>query len=231
MKFPKISLILPCYNSVSFIKETLDSLLNQQYSNLELIIIDGASNDGTVEIIEQYKSIYTHFITEPDKGQTDAINKGIKYCTGDIFYWINADDYFEPNVLHLVAEEFIKEPFDVLCVNNRLFENETNRTIQYSKTSFYKTIEETIPYSGMSITMFYDLKKARELFPLSINIHYAMDFEFYFRFILKYGLSNIRYSDIPLVTNFRVHIGSKTIQQETTVGYTDCPLTIRALLT
>ncbi|MEI7595850.1 MAG: glycosyltransferase [Bacteroidota bacterium] len=218
---PKISLVLPCYNSEEFIEETLLSIKNQDYKNIELVIVDGGSTDNTCVIIEKYSDLYTRFISESDNGQTDAINKGINFCTGDIFYWINADDFIEKNVLLEVAEEFIKDPFDVLCVRNRNFENGTNRTLQYSKTTFYSTIEETIPYAAMSITVFYNLKKAKTLFPLSESLHYAMDFELYFGFLLKFDLTRARYSTIPIVTNFRVHPDSKTIQQEQSVGYTD----------
>ena len=220
MKSPKISLILPCYNSVQYIEETFRSIILQDYSELELIVVDAGSNDGTLDIINNYSNICSKIISEPDNGQSDAINKGIQYCTGDIFYWINADDYLEPNVLQLVADEYIKSNFDVLCVNNRAFDDATGNTTEVFSARFYNSIEQTIVEGGMSITLFYKLEKVKSLFPISENLHYAMDFELYYRFAFKFGVVGYKYSEVPVVTHFRMHLNSKTFTQQNT-SYTD----------
>ena len=116
----KISIITPCYNAASYIEQTINSILNQGYSNLEYIIIDGGSTDGTIEIIKKYADKLAYWVSEPDNGQSDAINKGIAVATGGIFNWMNADDYLEPNVLNLIATEFLENEIDVVCTKTNL---------------------------------------------------------------------------------------------------------------
>ncbi len=106
IKYPKISIITPCFNAVNYIEQTILSIIEQNYDNLEYIIIDGGSTDGTVDIIRKYEDKLAYWISEPDQGQSDAINKGIAKATGDIFNWINADDYLEADALTRVAEAF-----------------------------------------------------------------------------------------------------------------------------
>ena len=91
---PKVSVITVCYNAEEFIENAINSVLNQTYINIEYIIIDGASKDSTVPIINKYKSKITFFLSEPDNGIYEAMNKGIKAATGDILYFLNSDDIF-----------------------------------------------------------------------------------------------------------------------------------------
>ena len=102
----KISVIVPCYNMVSYIEQTLKSIISQNYNNLELIIVDGGSSDGTIDILNRYKENFTHYISEPDHGQYDAITKGFSLASGEILCWLNADDYFFPWTLISVARLF-----------------------------------------------------------------------------------------------------------------------------
>ena len=95
--YPKISIVMPSYNQVQFIERSILSILNQDYSNTELIIIDGGSEDGTIEIIKKYEDKITLWISEKDQGQSDALNKGFKHCTGEIYGWLNSDDIYLPN--------------------------------------------------------------------------------------------------------------------------------------
>jgi glycosyltransferase involved in cell wall biosynthesis len=104
--FPKISIVTPSFNQGDFIEETILSVLNQNYPNLEYIIIDGGSTDQTVEIIKKYESKLTYWVSEPDNGQGNAINKGFRKATGDLFGWINSDDYYTPNSFLKLAEAF-----------------------------------------------------------------------------------------------------------------------------
>src|SRR5687767_12795196 len=97
--WPKISIVTPSYNQGIFLEETLRSILLQNYPNLELIVIDGGSNDNSVEIIKKYEPWITYWITEKDRGQSDAINKGIRRTTGEILTWINSDDLLTPGSL------------------------------------------------------------------------------------------------------------------------------------
>lgn len=105
----KISIITVCYNSEKTIEETIRSVVKQTYQNIEYIIIDGASNDKTLEIIEKYKNKIAVFISEKDSGIYNAMNKGIEHSTGDILYFLNANDYlFDKNVIADIVEKFNK---------------------------------------------------------------------------------------------------------------------------
>jgi len=103
---PKISIVTPTYNQAAFIEKTILSVLGQDYPNLEYIVIDGGSTDGTVEIIRKYESRLTYWASEKDRGQSHAINKGLSRCTGEIFNWINSDDWLEPGALKIVGETY-----------------------------------------------------------------------------------------------------------------------------
>lgn len=106
MHYPKISIITPCYNMVNFLEETILSVLDQNYPNLEYIIIDGGSTDGSVEIIKKYESRLSYWVSEPDKGMYDAIQKGFSKASGDIYAWINSDDKYFSWTLQTVASVF-----------------------------------------------------------------------------------------------------------------------------
>jgi glycosyltransferase involved in cell wall biosynthesis len=93
---PKISIIIPTFNQGNFIEETILSIIDQDFKNFEIIIIDGGSNDGTLDIVKKYESAISFWISEPDTGQSNAINKGLKKVTGEIVTWLNSDDYYEP---------------------------------------------------------------------------------------------------------------------------------------
>lgn len=110
MELPLISIVTPSYNQAAFLRKTLDSVLDQNYPNLETIVIDGASTDGSVDILHDYGSKLTYWVSEPDHGQSQALNKGFAHTTGDILTWLNSDDVLLPNALHTVGEIFARYP-------------------------------------------------------------------------------------------------------------------------
>jgi glycosyltransferase involved in cell wall biosynthesis len=108
--WPKISIVTPSYNQGQFIEETIRSVLLQGYPDLEYIIMDGGSTDGSVEIIRKYESWLTYWVSEPDRGQSDAINKGLDKSTGEIMAWLNSDDTYRPNALARAVSYFVENP-------------------------------------------------------------------------------------------------------------------------
>lgn len=210
--WPKITIVTPSYNQGKYIEETIRSILLQNYLNLEYIIIDGGSTDETVSIIKKYEPWITHWISEKDSGQAEAINKGLKIATGDIFNWLNSDDYLTPGALHFIADQY-KSGFDILagCVNN--FDDAGNH-----KTGDYIGI---IKNSNLSLKDYFRKgtfyfhqpavwlkKQLLHSHLLNEKLHYCFDTEFILN--LLEGNPNIVYTDTVLV-NFRLHGDSKTV--------------------
>src|SRR6476660_6711550 len=106
MNKPGISIIIPTLNQGQYIESAIHSVLQQGYSNLELIVIDGGSTDNTLQVIEKYRNKIDYFVSEKDSGQTEAINKGLKVAKGDIVTWLNSDDFYEPGVFETVIPAF-----------------------------------------------------------------------------------------------------------------------------
>lgn len=106
---PKLSVITITFNSVKTLERTIESVLNQGYENLEYIIIDGGSTDGTQEIIKKYKKVLGFWCSEPDKGISDAFNKGIKAATGDLIWIINSDDGLMPGAVNALMRQYSPE--------------------------------------------------------------------------------------------------------------------------
>jgi glycosyltransferase involved in cell wall biosynthesis len=110
VRLPRISIVTPSFNQVPYIEETIRSLLDQGYPDLEYIIIDGGSTDGSTEIIERYSDRLAYWVSEPDGGQTDALIKGFHRATGDVMGWLCSDDLHEPRTLWEVGETFARNP-------------------------------------------------------------------------------------------------------------------------
>ena len=108
--WPQISLVTPCYNMADYLDDTIQSILSQGYPNLEYVIIDGGSTDGSVDIIKRYEEQLSDWVSEPDGGMYDAINKGFQRTSGDVMGWLNADDIYHPGALFTVGEIFANMP-------------------------------------------------------------------------------------------------------------------------
>jgi glycosyltransferase involved in cell wall biosynthesis len=208
---PKISIITPSFNQSNFIERTITSLLNQHYPNLEYIIIDGGSKDGSVEIIRKYENSLAYWISEPDNGQSDAINKGLKFATGDIINWLNSDDYLEQGALFEIAKEFQKNDIDLVCGYARLHfpEKKVLKRTSIPGKDFSKIIA-----AGhiMQPSTFFRKKIFDEFLPIQTSLHYMMDHYIWLRYLAKYGFDNIKYTDKVLV-NVLMHADAKSVSQ------------------
>ena len=129
MSWPLISIITIVFNGVKHIEQCIQSVLQQDYPHYEYIIIDGGSTDGTLEIIERYKSNIKHIVSEKDKGIYDAMNKGLEISSGELIGIINADDYYEPDTLSFVSDCYINEKPQIIHGNMIRIDQRNNSTL------------------------------------------------------------------------------------------------------
>lgn len=205
-QWPRISVVTPSYNQGEFVEETIRSVLLQGYPDIEYIIIDGGSTDKSVDIIKRYSNWLTHWVSEKDEGQSQAINKGMKYVAGDIFNWINSDDYLEPRAFEIIARRYDSNSIVATAVR------EFGVGIEVHCISHGLTSHEMI--SGGPGVVFRqpgfwigrDLLKRG--FPLDEGLHYAFD---WYMAIKVLGCNpDIQYTT-SIIANFRLHEDSKTI--------------------
>lgn len=179
---PKISIITVCYNSAAHIEEAIQSVINQPYANKEYIIIDGGSTDGTLDIIDKYKDKIGYFISEPDKGISDAFNKGIRAATGDIIGICNSDDVMANNILEKVAYAY--EPdIDIFRLNEVTRDFETGEEYMSIPTINFPIVPYNVHILHMGC---YISKNAFEKWGVyDVNFKYTMDLELLRRFMFN----------------------------------------------
>lgn len=209
--WPKISIITPSFNQGKFIRQTIESVLNQNYPNLEYLVIDGGSSDETISILKSYGKKF-YWISEKDAGQTDAINKGLIKATGEVIGYLNSDDLLLPGAVQRVAEEFRNKPELMWLSGDYYIINKHGKKIQ-AFTVWYKKILRTFPYLPiLSIanfiaqpSTFWRKKLHDEVGVFDQSLHYCMDYDFWLRCLQKYPLHILT---IPLSV-FRIHQASK----------------------
>lgn len=205
--FPKISIVTASYNQGQFIEETILSVLNQNYPNLEYIVIDGGSTDNSLEIIKKYQQYFTYWVSEKDNGQANAINKGLKLCTGDIFNWLNSDDYLEPGAFQKIAAAFADEQVQMVAGKVRNFSTAAEEIIPNQNLSAKGLMcwEYGVKFVQPGVWMRRAL--IEQVGGIDEKFHYAFDWDLYIRYL--YHFSNVKELD-DLLVNFRLHENSKT---------------------
>ncbi|MDV3001970.1 MAG: hypothetical protein N5P05_003576 [Chroococcopsis gigantea SAG 12.99] len=205
----KISIITASYNQGQYIEEAINSIISQNYPDFEHIIFDNCSTDNTVEILKKYPHII--WKSEPDSGQSDALNKGFKMATGDLIGWLNADDKYLPHCFKTVSEYYKNHStFDILYGDYRWI-NEKNEVRQNRKElDFDVFILKYLHVLYIPTTATFFVKKVfSDGNFLDRSLKYAMDYDFFLRLSLK----NYKFSHIPhYLADFRWHDDSKSSQ-------------------
>jgi glycosyltransferase involved in cell wall biosynthesis len=205
----KVSIITPSYNQGAFIEETITSVLNQTYKNIEYILVDGGSTDNTMEIVNKYRDKIDIVISEKDQGQADAINKGFKLSTGILVGWINSDDILYPDCVEKIVELYRRKPDGAIYYHS--FNNMINR-----QGEIIKTYQHIIPdrmhllkknYSVIQQGSFYNLELVRKVGYLDISNYYCMDLDLWL-YLLKEG--PIYCTEDAPHCGFRIYAETKT---------------------
>lgn len=207
---PKISIVMPSYNQVRFIERSILSVLNQGYPNLELIIVDGGSTDGTVDIIENYQEYIAVWMSEEDCGQSDALNKGFRHCTGKIYGWLNSDDLYLPKAFERAVATFAAYPDKKIVFGDWLGIDPEDHVIDY-KHAFNFNLNH-FKYEGFHLnaqSMFWHSEVHEKFSGFDINLYNTMDYQM----ILEFGITQgqITFIRIPYALGaFRRYEGQKT---------------------
>lgn len=176
MNNPKLSIITIVKNGENTIEKTIQSVLSQNYSNLEYIIIDGLSTDNTIEIIKKYNIT---FISEPDLGISDAFNKGLRMCSGEIIGLINSDDYYEPGIFKKIIDNYLLKPDNIICGSLRIFHEDRPDKISFSKP---ENILKTMSICHPTVFVPKNIYNTYGLFDLNYKI--SMDYDILLRFYI-----------------------------------------------
>lgn len=207
--WPRVTVVTPSYNQANFIEETIRSVLLQGYPNLEYFIVDGGSNDGSVEIIERYAGHLAWWVSEPDEGQSHAINKGFLRATGDIIAWLNSDDVYLPGAIPGSVAYLLAHPSVDLVYGDVIFvDQEGNRIGKFFSEPFNLKRLVTDFCNIPQPSVFLRRKVADAVGLLRTDFHYSMDLEWWIRIALHgYWLA---YTPVER-TRYRLHNSSKTI--------------------
>lgn len=189
----KISIVIPCLNAVRFIEKTIQSVLNQDYPNFELIVADSESEDGTLDIIKKYEDKLT-LISEKDKGQSDAINKGLKLSSGDILAYICADDVYEKGCLRKVADFFEKNPDIKWAYGKCRIIDENDLEIRKLITWYKNFWQRRYSYNKLLVidfiaqpAVFWRKELTDEIGLFDVNTTLVMDYDYWLRAGAKYN--------------------------------------------
>ena len=206
---PKLSIVTPSFNQGEFIEDTIVSVLDQNYPNLEYIIIDGGSSDNSVEIIRKYEKFLAYWVSEKDRGQSHAINKGFEQASGDIYSWLNSDDRLEPGALSAVVDAFKQYP------ETGVFVGHGRKADRSGNTQYYKKPDE-LSFEGickwmdggnfMQPSCFFRRCAWEKAGPLDENVHIALDVDLWLRMVQHVSFQAID----KLLSTAMIHEDAKT---------------------
>jgi len=224
--FPRISIITPSFNQVSFIEQTISSVISQNYPNLEYIIIDGGSSDGSVEIIRKFENKIAFWVSEADRGQAHAINKGLQLATGNIIAYLNSDDYYLEGALHRVADHFANHP-EVDLIHGRCRIVDERGTKVDERVGSITRYEEIVDlwdfwWNGRNFVqpeVFWTRRIMDKVGFLREDLFWGLDYDYWVRIMRAGGVVGSVDSELAC---FRLHPVQKSTQPELTANELLC---------
>ena len=184
VNYPSISVIIPSFEQGQYIEETILSVLGQEYSNLEILVLDGGSTDNTIKILEKYSNKLSYWHSKKDKGQADAINQGMNLSSGEIICWLNSDDMLMPGTLLDIGKRLLEHTDEAYLVYGAAITLKQNNGTVISKT------QSSIPFDAFKLTYydflvqpstFWTRKLFQSIGELNIKYSYVLDWEWFIR--------------------------------------------------
>jgi len=208
---PLVSIVTPSYNQSHFLQETVQSVISQDYGNLEYIIVDGGSTDGSVEIIQEYASSIDWWVSEPDRGQTDAINKGFERANGEILAWLNSDDTYLPGAISDAVSYLQNHPDAGMVYGDaNLIDAEGLILGKFpAKQTDYPRLRRGFVHIPQQAS-FFRAKLWEQVCPLDPSFYFAMDYDLWVRLA---KISRLDYYP-RLWANFRLHGDAKSVSDD-----------------
>ena len=209
MNFPKLSIITPSFNQAAFLEQTILSVLQQNYEALEFIIIDGGSTDGSEEVIRKYENQLAFWVSEKDRGQAHALNKGLEHATGEIVAYLNSDDLYFPGAFAAVVNYFREHPeCDWLCGDTMMFGEAKDDVLVSAKVPKSAGHALSWAYNAPQPGMFWKRELVTEGF--DERWRYCFDHELYVRLLL----AGHECHHLPVtLAAYRLHPDSKTVAE------------------
>lgn len=205
---PLVSIITPSYNQAYFLEETIQSVLSQDYPNLEYIIVDGGSSDGSVEIIQRYTQRLSWWVSERDQGQTDALNKGFARAQGNILAWLNSDDTYLPHAITQAVEALQAQPEVGMVYGDANLIDQNGQVIGRfpARQTDYRRLRRGYVHIPQQAA-FFRASLWRQVGPLDPTFYFAMDYDLWVRLA---KLAPILYIT-QMWANFRLHQTGKSV--------------------
>jgi glycosyltransferase involved in cell wall biosynthesis len=208
----RVTIVTPSFNQAPFLEQTIHSVLDQDHPDLEYIIIDGGSTDGSLEIIRRYAGRLAWWVSEPDRGQTDAINKGFARATGAVLAWLNSDDTYEPGAVREAAGYLDTHPEVGMVYGDADFIDAGGRVIgrfNARRTDYNRLLRGAVYIPQQAA--FFRRALWEQVGPLDPDFFFAMDYDLWVR-IAK--VSSLEYLPGRTWANFRLHQAAKTIADD-----------------
>jgi len=221
----KISIITPSFNQGKYLKRTILSVLNQGFTNLEFMIFDGGSDDDSVEVIEQFQPHVAHWVSEPDRGQAHAVNKGLERAKGDVIGWLNSDDIYYPGALDTVAAYFQEHPDCMFVYGKANYIDPNDRVIGPYRTRKWSYSALTRNCYICQPSVFFRRSVVDRFGVLDESLQYCMDYEYW----LRCGkLAPFTYLDVTLSAS-RLYPENKTLSSRPQILEEACAMLQRTL--